>query len=87
MDKAGNLYGSASGGGQIGGGNVFELTPSNGVWNFSVLHSFGGAGDGASPAGAVIFDKDGNLYGTTTYGGGTSCTQPRGCGTVYEITP
>jgi uncharacterized repeat protein (TIGR03803 family) len=46
----------------------------------SVVHSFGGSGDGAYPAGGPI-DVKGTLYGTTVYGGTESA------GTVYSLNP
>jgi len=48
---------------------------------FQVLHSFGAAGDGDSPSGALVMDSKGNLYGVTGFGGGS------GYGTVYELSP
>jgi uncharacterized repeat protein (TIGR03803 family) len=64
-----------------GCGVVFKLTPgSNGKWNYSVLHRFNFQ-DGANPADALVLDKKGNLYGTTTLGGAG------GYGVVFEITP
>jgi uncharacterized repeat protein (TIGR03803 family) len=51
-----------------------------------VLHSFTGGADGANPFGGVILDADGNLYGTTEYGGVPGCMGFFGCGTVFEIT-
>ena len=48
-DHLGNLYGTARGGGQGGGGVVFELTPpsvAGGRWTESVLYSFPIGGDG-----------------------------------------
>jgi uncharacterized repeat protein (TIGR03803 family) len=89
FDKAGNLYGVtiAGGNGCPGGcGTVFELTPSNGGWTESVLYSFAGGNDGASPEAVLVMDRAGNLYGTTTAGGDQSCQQG-GCGTVFELTP
>ncbi|HEX4159802.1 MAG TPA: choice-of-anchor tandem repeat GloVer-containing protein [Rhizomicrobium sp.] len=47
----------------------------------TVLYSFQGGSDGADPASAPMFDKAGNLYGTT-YQGGTY-----GLGTVWKLTP
>jgi uncharacterized repeat protein (TIGR03803 family) len=82
FDKAGNLYGTSSGGGAYGDGTVYELTPkSNGKWSEKVLHSFDFYDDGESPLGAVTFDPAGNLYGTT-YDGGAY-----GGGTAFELTP
>ena len=45
--------------------------------NETVLHSFGTTGDGSGPNGGLIFDANGNLYGTTAGGGAN------GKGTVY----
>ena len=85
FDKKGNLYGTTSDGGAYGCGAVFELTPS-GIE--TILHSFGASGDGEYPYGSLVFDKMGNLYGTTSDGGayGTRCGGT-GCGTVFELTP
>src|SRR5271170_884348 len=50
LDTSGNLYGTTSGGGAFGGGVVFELIKnSDGTWTESVLYSFAGGSDGASP--------------------------------------
>ena len=90
FDQVGNLYGTTlAGGGKICGGDdspcgtVFKLThQSNGSWTESVLHRFGGSGDGWAPSAGLIFDSAGNLYGTTTMGGASG----RG-GTVFMLTP
>jgi uncharacterized repeat protein (TIGR03803 family) len=54
-----------------------------------VLHSFQGGNDGAFPTSELIADKEGNLYGTTVYGGSGQCTDSAGfvigCGTVFEL--
>ena len=52
---------------------------------FRVLHSFTGGNDGARPEFALLADSSGNLYGTTSQGGGTGCTV--GCGVIYKIAP
>jgi len=85
MDRKGNLYGTTAGGG--GGdrlGTVFKLTPEG---KEKLLHIFAGGSDGARPQGGVIADRNGNLYGTTLYGGGGACAQSlvTGCGTVFEL--
>jgi len=105
FDAAGNLYGTTAKGGPssschgsqlkpVGCGTVFELQPvAGGNWQELVLHSFLGAtGDGATPAGNLILDGGGNLFGTTTEGGTKSngCSGgdgPAGCGTVFELSP
>jgi hypothetical protein len=56
-------------------------------WKEKVLYSFQGVPDGAWPAGHMVFDKAGNLYGATEDGGSSSCAGPGQCGTVYQLTP
>lgn len=87
LDAAGNLYGTTSVGGpsqQQEFGLVYKLSPgSGGTWMETILHNFTGdnTGDGETPYAGVIFDKAGNLYGTTLNGGGFLI------GTLYKITP
>ena len=71
FDTAGNLYGTASGGGVYMGGIAFELMPSvGGEWNETVLYSFAEQGpSGYSSTSALVFDAEGNLYGTVVSGG------------------
>jgi hypothetical protein len=92
LDKAGNLYGATISGGDLhscsgtGCGVVFQLIHKNGAWTEKVLHTFQQNGkDGLSPQSGVIFDKAGNLYGTTGQGGSADCGG-FGCGTVFELT-
>lgn len=87
IDSFGNLYGMATGGGVYASGTVFELSPSGGTWNFSLLHQFFGGTDGAHPLDALTLDGAGNLYGTTYEGGGTSAACKYGCGTVFKLSP
>ena len=81
FDHSGNIYGTTGGGGNNGSGVVYQLTHSSGGWQESVLHSFDGMGDGLEPQSGVVFDSQGNLYGTTVRGGAP------GNGTVYELSP
>jgi uncharacterized repeat protein (TIGR03803 family) len=87
-DGAGNLYGTTESGGQTGGlcghgcGVIFRLDASG---NKSVLYAFTGS-DGWDPAG-LILDRAGNLYGTTSLGGDTTCNPPYGCGVVFRLDP
>jgi len=80
LDKAGNLYGPGGGGDQRYDGIVFKLTPNNGTWTESVIHTFGAPGDGIHPI-AVTLDSAGNLYGATSPDGVSSN------GVVYKLTP
>ncbi len=87
-DGKGNFYGTTNSGGKSGEyGTVFELSPNGkGGWIETVLYSFPGGADGAHPIfSSVIFDRAGNLYGTT-YEGGIGCA-PVGCGIVYKLSP
>jgi len=65
------LYGTTCAGGVYGGGVLYMLELVSG--RFHVLHNFGGklahTGDGAYPNGALVEDSQGDLYGTTVYGG------------------
>ena len=89
-DQAGKLYGTTGYGGIYGDcdnydgfgcGTVYELMPSGGGWNESVLWNFGNGSDGKSPYTGLVFDQSGNLYGTTVIGG------QYGLGTVFQLTP
>ena len=53
---------------------------------FTVLHTFTGGDDGASPSAGVTLDRAGNLYGTAERGGftGSGCGSA-GCGTVFKL--
>ncbi len=80
----GDLYGTASAGGARGAGTVFRITQSG---ELTVLYSFCTQGgdsctDGEDPYAGLVHAPDGNLYGTTTWGGAYGYY-----GTVYKITP
>jgi uncharacterized repeat protein (TIGR03803 family) len=81
FDAAGNLYGVTTVGGAHGDGVVFEVTHLQGAWRLLPLYAFRDQPDGALPYGGLIFDKNGNLYGTTYYAGANDV------GTVYKLTP
>ena len=82
MDQAGNLYGTTVVDGDNCMGAVFKLTPSgDGTWTYQSLHDFTGGNDGAFPYSNIVFDDNGNLYGTAFAGGAN------GHGVVFEITP
>lgn len=88
IDRAGNLYGTASNGGLGGAGVTFRLTHSGSNWIDSTVYSFSGYNDGGHPEARVIFGPDGSLYGTTVYGGGGNCYGLyEGCGAVFSLKP
>jgi uncharacterized repeat protein (TIGR03803 family) len=47
--------------------------------SYRVLYAFQGGGNGAAPAGGLVSDKKGNLFGTTSAGGANNA------GTVFEL--
>jgi uncharacterized repeat protein (TIGR03803 family) len=91
LDGAGNLDGTTSYGGSYASGTVFQLSRgTKGNWTEKVLHDFRAGGrDGVYPQADLVIDAEGNMYGTTWFGGtfGSTCGNTDGCGTVFEITP
>jgi uncharacterized repeat protein (TIGR03803 family) len=81
----GDLYGTTlTGGPGGGGGTVFRLTPpsnKSGTWKKAILYGFNGTGGGLDAESPVIFDSNGNLYGTTLDSGGTYY------GIVFQLKP
>jgi uncharacterized repeat protein (TIGR03803 family) len=78
----GDLYGTTTAGGVNGSGTVFKITPSG---TLTTLHSFcsqSGCTDGNTPYAGLVQATNGDLYGTTGYGGAYS-----DAGTVFKITP
>lgn len=81
QDHKGTLYGTT-----VNGGNLIACDGGCGVafsvdmgGNEKVLHSFAAGTDGANPFAGLVRDDEGNLYGTTAYGGSY------GDGTVFEL--
>jgi uncharacterized repeat protein (TIGR03803 family) len=91
FDSLGNLYGTTFAGGVNGSGVVFELAHGSHGWSEEVLYNFcsipgdpEGCLDGAEPNAGVVFDSNGNLYGTTEIGGASTGA---GGGVVFELSP
>ncbi|WP_164931824.1 choice-of-anchor tandem repeat GloVer-containing protein [Dyella sp. M7H15-1] len=81
----GNLYGTASVGGDSGdgAGTVFKLAPNgSGGYTESTLYTFLIL-DGSGPRGTLLQDTSGNLYGTTSLGGDLGTNS----GTVFKLAP
>jgi len=88
--RADALYGTTQDGGsagceyELGCGAVFELARNpGGPPRETILETFDGRGDGLSPEGGLVFDRKGNAYGATAFGGLGPCD----CGVVYKLTP
>ncbi len=79
QDADGTFYGTtaAGGSGPFGDcGTVYQISKSG---ELTILHSFIGT-DGCQPAGGLVMDAAGNMYGMTSTGGST------GYGVVFKIT-
>jgi hypothetical protein len=72
--KAGDLFGSAA----DGFGVYFELTPSNGTYEYSALYGSGGGTEPCGAIGSLVIDAAGNLYGAANCDGGAA-------GGVFEL--
>src|SRR6202030_2545972 len=89
----GNFYGATTGGGNNSCssgvyccGTIFSMTP-NGV--LTTLYSFcsqANCADGYDPQAGLVQGTDGNFYGTAGVGGGVTCFDTNGCGTIFSIT-
>ncbi|HTD54580.1 MAG TPA: choice-of-anchor tandem repeat GloVer-containing protein [Silvibacterium sp.] len=85
-DREGNLYGTTSSGGYLGNGctngcgTVFKIDRTG---KETILHSFtgsrSGGPDGVYPETSLVRDEEGNLYGTTSFGGAY------GSGVVFKL--
>ncbi len=93
LDAKGNLYGTTYSGGKNYGGIAFRLAPpsqAGGAWTETVIHDFSySIYDGAAPIATMILDPEGNLYGTTMFGGNHCRSDGAyyGCGVVYKLSP
>lgn len=93
LSRNGNLYGTTT----IGGANcsndshsfcgtIFRITAQG---KFATVYSFcsqQGCTDGAGPWAALIQGSDGDLYGTTAFGGTSQACNGSPCGTIFQIT-
>jgi uncharacterized repeat protein (TIGR03803 family) len=58
-------------------------------WTETLFYSFQDSTESWAPNPGLILDQVGNLYGTTSGGGGSACEYryADGCGTVFELSP
>ncbi len=88
-DTKGDLFGTTYGGGANGepgrNGTVFELVKTGSGYTEKILHSFsGGTTDGDTPLAGLIADANGDLFGTTAFGGAYGESNG-GDGTAFEL--
>ena len=82
FDAAGNFYGTTLLGGAYANGTVWQASRSGKGWITRVIYSFGtDATDAFNAVAGVTVDVQGNLYGTTSFGGAF------GVGAIYKLTP
>ena len=102
QDSNGALYGSTRWGGNgtcpdaHGCGTLFELVPpaqGGTAWTKTILYTLSGSAgtdggpDGGEPAGSLLMDQTGALFGATTYGGDPNCMAGYRCGVVFQLSP
>lgn len=85
LDSAGNLYGTAQGGGPTDNGLIFELTKSGKTWTETTLYNIcadgGSCTDGTYPSSPLLMDGNGNLYGVMANGANG------GNGVIFQLVP
>lgn len=88
FDGTGTFYGASEGDTEYGPYpvTIFTLTQSGGSWVYTPIYIFSQSGHG--PAGQLLLDSAGNLYGTTIEGGSNPLGQcSAGCGTIFKLSP
>ena len=87
-DRAGNLYGTAGGGGSHGAGTAFKLVEEGSNWLLNTLYSFAGGTASWGTAGTPFVGANGSLYANSN-GGIRNCQGYVGnyCGQVINLTP
>jgi uncharacterized repeat protein (TIGR03803 family) len=83
-DSGGNIFGVANLGGASDDGAIFELSPGDSKYNYTVIYSFCSQQtcmDGIRPGAGLALDGFGNLYGTTARSG------THDAGTLFKLSP
>lgn len=81
----GKLYGDTGLGGSIGYGVLFRVDKTG--KKYQVLQNYSinpAAANGSTPT-SLAAGNDGNVYGTTYYGGSNSCGYGNNCGTIFQV--
>jgi uncharacterized repeat protein (TIGR03803 family) len=80
-NSTGVIYATTHCDGAYDSGTVYQLKPSGGSWLYTELYTFTGSSDGLYLFSNLVMDKAGNLYGTTSLGGGN------GMGEIFQVKP
>jgi uncharacterized repeat protein (TIGR03803 family) len=78
---SGKIYATTHCDGPASAGTVYELTHSGSTWTYNPLYNFTGGSDGLFSISNLAADRNGNLYGTTLWGGA------HGFGVTFKVTP
>ncbi len=81
LDASGDIYATTHCDGADNSGTVYKLRYSGDTWTYTSLYVFSGGSDGQFSFSSPVFDKHGNLYGTTKQGGAN------GYGVVFKVNP
>jgi uncharacterized repeat protein (TIGR03803 family) len=81
LGNDGNFYGTTYYCGSSGDGTVFQVTTNGYLTTLVSFNANNNASNGTDPQAALTLGNDGNFYGTTYYGGGSS-----NVGTVFRVT-
>jgi uncharacterized repeat protein (TIGR03803 family) len=76
-----NLYGTTINGGANDEGTVFQITPTGTLTTLYNFCSQANCSDGGAPVAGLVSASNGDLYGTTLFGGKYDS------GTVFQLTP
>jgi uncharacterized repeat protein (TIGR03803 family) len=81
----GYFYGATGAGGTEDAGTIFKITPSGKLTTLYSFCSQSGCPDGVAPDATLVPATNGDLYGTTLFGGASNACSG-GCGVVFKIT-
>jgi hypothetical protein len=85
--RSGNLFGLTGQNGPNNFGTIWELSPSNGGWVFTVLYTFTQQTLAEGGPFAPVVDRSGAIYGFNNNGGTNSCGMfGERCGNIYKLT-
>lgn len=79
VDTQGNIFGTTPSGGMYNDGTVFEISAGSSMATTLISFDDADLQNGSSPKGYLTLDSNGNIFGTTEWGGANDA------GTAFEI--